>query len=153
MVLVRAPENDFIRIVLSLLVLFPIDFSCNCFTVESPAIIMQGRFYARCWDWFAQWFLHFHIVYQPDLEPLFLHYYENYWHGSCHRCFYLNDWYWASCGFYLTFFTSYYGTMIFNSCGYLYIIFTLMLGLGAIFGVFGRYVIWMLCYMIWKIVQ
>ena len=31
--------------------------------------------------------------------------------------------------------------MIVKSCGYLYIIFTLMLGLGTNFGVFGRYII------------
>ena len=39
------------------------------------------------------------------------------------------------------FFTSYYGAMIVTRCGYLYIIFSLMLGLGDNFGVFGRYTI------------
>ena len=44
---VRAPENGLIRIkMLSLLVLFAIDFPCKCFTVESPTTIVQDPFYA-----------------------------------------------------------------------------------------------------------
>ena len=45
MALVRDPGNGFTRIMLSLLVLFAIDFPWKCFTVGSPTIIVQGLFW------------------------------------------------------------------------------------------------------------
>ena len=47
MALVRDPGNGFTTIMLSLLVLFAIDFPWKCFTVGSPTIIVQGLFLCR----------------------------------------------------------------------------------------------------------
>ena len=66
----------------------------------------------------------------------------------------LFNWLILSCLWFLSFFfTSYYGAMIVTKCGYWYAIFSLMLGLGANFGVFGRYIIWMFWCTIWKVFQ
>ena len=152
MALVKALGNGFTRITLSLLVLFATDFMYKCFTVEFSTIIVLGLFLCRVLgsicsvisslaDFLSSWS-------KVSLSSLLL----NYWHGSSHMCYYLTDWYWASCGFSF-FFTSYYGAMIITSCGYLYIIFSLMLSLEANFGVIGYYTIWMFWYLIWIIVQ
>ena len=59
---------------LSLLVLFVIEFRCKYFTVESATIIAQGIFYAGCWNCLAQEFFYFQIYHYPDPEAIFLHY-------------------------------------------------------------------------------
>ena len=142
MAFVRAPENGFSRIMLSWLVLLAIDFPCKCFSVGSPTINVQDLFLCRVLgllcsvissrsDFLSTWS-------RGSLSLVLLLEFLFAW-GSCHKSYYLTDWYWALVVLIIFFFTSYYGAVIATCCGFHYIIYSLLVGLGANFGVFGCY--------------